>query len=173
MGHPDAPVLAVISKLLRSSFLHREIREKGGAYGGFALYNSEDGHFGFASYRDPNIVNTLDVYRKAVAFIQSDNFSDEEIKESILQVCSDIDRPLTPAEKGIRAFQRKLMSLSDEQRRAFKKGVLSVTKSRVMATARNLFPDDPLQYAVAVISDKEKIETANRKLERPLTVHKI
>ena len=26
-----------------AEYLHREIREKGGAYGGFALYNAEDG----------------------------------------------------------------------------------------------------------------------------------
>ena len=173
MGHPDAPVLAVISKLLRSSFLHREIREKGGAYGGFALYNSEDGHFGFASYRDPHIVNTLDVFRRAVDFIQSDNFSDADIKESILQVCSDIDRPLTPAEKGIRGFQRKLLSLSDEQRQAFKEGVLGVTKAKVIKTARDRFPEDPGQYAVAVISGKDKLEAANGELAQQLVLHKI
>jgi hypothetical protein len=173
MGHPDAPALAVISKLLRSSFLHREIREKGGAYGGFALYNSEDGHFGFASYRDPHIVNTLDVFRRAVDFIRSDNFSDEDIKESILQVCSDIDRPLTPAEKGIRGFQRKLLSLSDEQRLTFKEGVLAVTKDRVIKTARDQFPEDPGQYAVVVISGRDKLASANKDLARPLSLHKI
>jgi len=173
MGHADAPTLAVMAKLLRSSFLHREIREKGGAYGGFSLYNSEDGQFCFASYRDPHILNTLDVYRRAVDFIQSDNFSDEEIKESILQVCSDIDRPLTPAEKGVRAFSRKLLSLTDEQRQAFKEGVLSVTKDRVIKAGRDHFPEDPGQYAIAVISDKDKLEAANGELSKPLTLHKI
>ncbi len=172
-GHPGAPALAVISKLLRSSFLHREIREKGGAYGGFAVYNSEDGHFGFASYRDPHITNTLNVYRRAVDFIQSDNFSDEEIKESILQVCSDIDRPTTPAEKGLRGFQRQLLGLTDEQRQAFKEGVLAVTKETVINTACDLFPNDPGQYAVAVISGKDKLEAANNELPSPLTLHKI
>ena len=33
MAHEDAPALFVVSKLLRSMYLHREIREKGGAYG--------------------------------------------------------------------------------------------------------------------------------------------
>ncbi|MEW6076740.1 MAG: insulinase family protein [Thermodesulfobacteriota bacterium] len=173
LGHPDAPALAVIARLLKSSFLHREIREKGGAYGGYALYNSEDGQFCFASYRDPHIVNTLEVYRRAAAFIQEDNFSDEEIKESILQVCSDIDRPLTPAEKGLRAFQRKLMALSDDQRQSFKEGVLAVTKARVVAAARACFPGDTRQYGIAVISDKDKLEAANHELVPPLALNKI
>jgi Zn-dependent M16 (insulinase) family peptidase len=49
MTHADAPALAVISKILRSMYLHREIREKGGAYGGFAIYSPEDGLFCFCS----------------------------------------------------------------------------------------------------------------------------
>ena len=53
LGHPDSPALSVIAKMLRSMYLHREIREKGGAYGGFSLYNAEDGLFSFGSYRDP------------------------------------------------------------------------------------------------------------------------
>ena len=65
MDHEDAPRLSVISKILRSLFLHREIREKGGAYGGFALYNIENGLFSFASYRDPHILETLNVYERA------------------------------------------------------------------------------------------------------------
>ena len=59
LGHADAPALSVISKIMRSMYLHREIREKGGAYGGFAIYNPEDGLFCLGSYRDPHIVSTL------------------------------------------------------------------------------------------------------------------
>ncbi|MDI6688387.1 MAG: insulinase family protein, partial [Desulfobacterales bacterium] len=84
MGHEDAPALSVISKILRSMYLHREIREKGGAYGGFATYNSEDGIFSFGSYRDPHISATLKVYDGALDFINSGRFVDEDVKEAIL-----------------------------------------------------------------------------------------
>jgi Zn-dependent M16 (insulinase) family peptidase len=77
-------------------YLHREIREKGGAYGGFAIYNPEDGLFCFGSYRDPHIVTTLNVYRNAADFVRTNIFSDEDIKEAILQVCSEIDKPDPP-----------------------------------------------------------------------------
>jgi len=71
LEHDDAPALSVISKILRSLYLHREIREKGGAYGGFAIYNSENGLFYFGSYRDPHIVSTLKTYDDAQTFIKS------------------------------------------------------------------------------------------------------
>jgi presequence protease len=115
-GHDDAPALSVIAKLLRSLYLHREIREKGGAYGGFSIYSPEDGQFCMASYRDPHIVNTLNVYEKAFEFIRSGDFSDEDIKEALLQVCSEIDKPDPPGPAARKAFYRTILSLSDEAR---------------------------------------------------------
>jgi len=125
MQHEDAPALSVISKVLRSMYLHREIREKGGAYGGFAVYNSEDGLFSFASYRDPHIVNTLITYKSAFDFIKSGNYTSEDIKEAILQICSEIDKPHPPGPAAKKAFFRKIVSLSDDMRRHFKERLLA------------------------------------------------
>lgn len=104
MGHEDAPALSVISKILRSMYLHREIREKGGAYGGFAVYNKEDGLFCLGSYRDPHIAATLKIYDNSSDFIKSGEYNDEDVKEAILQVCSDIDKPDTPANAAKKHF---------------------------------------------------------------------
>ncbi|MFZ5563607.1 MAG: insulinase family protein, partial [Thermodesulfobacteriota bacterium] len=173
MDHEDAPVLAVISKLLRSSFLHREIREKGGAYGGFALYSPEDGRFCFASYRDPHIRATLEVYDRAADYIQSGDYTGEEITESVLQVCSDIDKPDTPAETATRAFYRDLVGLSDAERRRFKNGVLAVTRQAVQAVARRHFTGKGAGHGTAVISSEELLKKANARLTPPLAIHRI
>ncbi|MFP4445385.1 MAG: insulinase family protein, partial [Desulfosudaceae bacterium] len=173
LDHPDAPTLAVISKLLRSSFLHREIREKGGAYGGFAMYNTEDGRFCLASYRDPHIHETLSVYERALDFLQAGEYGEEDITESILQVCSDIDKPDTPAERGTQAFRRRLTGLSDERRRAFKKGVIAVTRTKVLTAAADHFPASSRAYATAVISSAKKLQQANEKIDPPLRLFTI
>ena len=52
-GHPDAPVLSVLGAFLRNGFLHRSIREQGGAYGGGASHDANIAAFRFFSYRDP------------------------------------------------------------------------------------------------------------------------
>ncbi len=173
MGHADAPALSVISKLLRASFLHREIREKGGAYGGFALYHAEDGRFGMASYRDPHIAATLDVYQRAVDYIQSGKYADEDIKESVLQVCSDIDKPLTPVEKGMQAFHHQHIGMTNEKRAEFKKGVLAVTRETVIAAAKTHFPSDPTAFSTAVISGEKQLVENNGRLASPLSLHAI
>jgi hypothetical protein len=177
ISHEDAPALSVIAKLLRSLFLHREIREKGGAYGGFALYNMEEGIFSFGSYRDPHIKRTLDVYGQACDFITRGEFTGTDVKEAILQVCSEIDKPETPAPSAMKAFYRQITKLSDEIRKGFKDALLGVDKQQVMETAGRYFFRDDVAKGISVISSKSLLEQANQELEaeghEPLTLHKI
>jgi Zn-dependent M16 (insulinase) family peptidase len=164
LGHADSPALSVIAKMLRSLYLHREIREKGGAYGGFALYNAEDGLFSFGSYRDPHIVNTLKVYHNAAGFIRSGNFSEEDVKEAVLQVCSEIDKPDPPGPAARKAFYRQIIGLSDETRQRNKQNLLKIDRKAVMEVAQHYFDDDDSPKAVAVISSRDLLDAANRKM---------
>ncbi|MDX1708051.1 MAG: insulinase family protein [Desulfobacterales bacterium] len=174
MTHADAPALSVISKILRSMYLHREIREKGGAYGGFAIYSPEDGLFGFGSYRDPHIVATLNVYAAAADFIRSGSYSDEDVKEAILQVCSEIDKPDPPGPAARKAFYRKIVSLSDEIRNQFKTRLLSLTRNDVRQAAAKYFDTQAGRQAVAVISNEQKLNEANQELaDQPLKLYQI
>ncbi|CAB5159150.1 Predicted insulinase-like Zn-dependent peptidase DVU0941 [Olavius algarvensis associated proteobacterium Delta 3] len=174
MDHPDAPSLSVISKILRSLFLHREIREKGGAYGGFASYSPEDGTFCLASYRDPHIVRTLEVYRRASDFITSGVISNEDIKEAVLQVCSDIDKPDPPGPAARKAFYRSIISLTDGDRLRFKQNLLSLSRERALDVAKTHFSPSSTNHAVAVISSEERLTAANAKLaDDPLEIYEI
>lgn len=60
-SHPDAPRFPVLCKLFHNLILHREIREKGGAYGSGCKY-SEQGALTFFSYRDPNHMKTYEIF---------------------------------------------------------------------------------------------------------------
>jgi Zn-dependent M16 (insulinase) family peptidase len=174
MSHPDAPALMLISKMSRSLYLHREIREKGGAYGGMSIYTPEDGLFSFASYRDPHIVSTLKAFTGAMAFMASGDYSAEDIKEGILQVCADIDKPDSPGPAAKKAFYRKIVSLSDELRRRFKHDLLALTREDVMRVSRNYLDPLRIRKGVAVISGEEKLKAANQKLtENPLSLYRI
>ena len=174
MAHEDAAALSVISKILRSMYLHREIREKGGAYGGFALYSAEDGLFSLASYRDPHIVSTLKAFDNSADFIRSGSFSDEDVKEAILQVCSEIDKPDPPGPAARKAYYRKIIELSDEMRTGFKTRLLSLKRDQVVEAAGKYFDGNETQKAVAVISGEDKLKAANEKLSgEPLKLYRI
>ncbi|MBU2431489.1 MAG: insulinase family protein, partial [Proteobacteria bacterium] len=166
INHEDSPGLAVIAKLLRSLYLHREIREKGGAYGGFAIYNTEEGLFSFGSYRDPHIKRTLDVYKNACDFIISGSYTQTDVKEAILQVCSEIDKPETPGPAAMKAFYRDITKLSHDIRRKFKDNLLKLDKKQIQTIARTYFSVDDSQKGTAVISSKTGLDEANKQLAK-------
>jgi Zn-dependent M16 (insulinase) family peptidase len=130
--------------------------------------------FSFASYRDPHIVRTLKTFQDAAEFICSGQFTDQDINEALLQVCSEIDKPDPPGPSARKAFFRKLISLTDDMRLKYKKDLLSLDKDHVMAVAERYFGANKQDYAVAVISGKEQLESANEILgEKALTLHAI
>jgi Zn-dependent M16 (insulinase) family peptidase len=173
LEHADAAALAVMAKLLRSLYLHREIREKGGAYGGFALYNSEDGVFCLASYRDPHIIATLNVFEGAFGFLRGGQFSETDVKEAVLQVCSEFDKPDPPGPAARKAFFRRIIALSDEIRERFKQRLVGLTRPEVITAAERYFGGGLGRCSVAVIGSEEKLREANTRLREPLELHKI
>jgi Zn-dependent M16 (insulinase) family peptidase len=88
---------------MSTHFLHREIREKGGAYGGGARYDPINGVFSFWSYRDPpsSLKNTLTTYDKALdwALKVDSNVSGQELDEAKLSIFKSIDAPIGASEE--------------------------------------------------------------------------
>jgi len=164
IGHKDSAALAVASKIMSRTFLHYEIREKGGAYGGFARYSGSEGIFQFGSYRDPHVINTLSAFSGATKSLQAGKFDDEQVKEGIIQVIADIDKPDTPAEQGERAFYRALFELSDRKRQQFRTRLLHVNKNQVIAVAKKYLKAPVSNGSVAVITNAAKIKTVNKRL---------
>lgn len=85
-AHPDFAKLQVLSTMMSQSFLHREIREKGGAYGGGAGQSS--GLFYFYSYRDPNTDKTINSFQGAVDWVlngQEKSFT-EQVRMILLEI---------------------------------------------------------------------------------------
>lgn len=157
-GTKEAPVFSVIARLLKSNFLHREIREKGGAYGGFSLYNSEEGIFSCGSYRDPNLKRTIDVFENGIEFLKKGSFSKEEIKEAILQTASDIERPDTPAVSARKDFFRRLLNVPDEKRKEFKNLILDVDHDKILEICEKYFKEGSFKRNTAAITSKMILE---------------
>ena len=83
MEHPDAPLLAVLSAVLRNGFLHTAIREKGGAYGAGASQDTALGCFKFFSYRDPRIEGTFDDFNASIDWVLNQKSGDDLVEQEI------------------------------------------------------------------------------------------
>ncbi|NQU63554.1 MAG: insulinase family protein, partial [SAR324 cluster bacterium] len=165
--HKDSPVLLVLSNLLRSCYLHGEIREKGGAYGGMAGYNPDEGIFSMASYRDPHLARTISVYKSAYEWIQSGSFTDRDIDETILQTCSGMDTPMSPAGKAIMEYINERKGRTRSIRENFREGVLNCSKKDLIRVGTKYLSTQPSLAAVtsAEIINRDTALLEDNKLE--------
>ena len=100
--HPDHAPLKVLSGLLSAKYLHSEIREKGGAYGGGAM--AGPGAFTYYSYRDPNNLETFSVYNASTDWVLGEAVGQAEVDEALLRVFQGVDAPVAPGYRGLRPF---------------------------------------------------------------------
>lgn len=164
LSEKDAPVLFVLAKLISAKYLHPEIREKGGAYGGFARYNYIEGVFYMGSYRDPNLIPTLLVFEGAYKFLQSNNYNQQDLEEAILQSVAAIDKPGTANEEALREFSNKINGLSLNFRKQFRNKVLKVGLEDIRILGKKYFKKNWTDYSTVVITNRKEAEKANREL---------
>jgi len=163
--HADAAPLLVLAKLLRANFLHREIREKGGAYGGLAGYNADGGLLSLLSYRDPHLLRTLDVYRQAIDWACSSEFSAEMLQEAILAAFGELDRPLSPGGRGHREFLYQCQGITLEMRQTFRDRLLACDQDTVHRVAARYLRDAAARSAVGILAGDDLLAGARTELE--------
>ncbi|RLB71109.1 MAG: hypothetical protein DRH07_07215 [Deltaproteobacteria bacterium] len=170
--HPDSAALMVLAKLLRAEFLHREIREKGGAYGGLAGYNAEAGQFSLLSYRDPHILRTLQVYDQAIDWAVAGDFPADSLKESILAVFGDLDKPLSPAGTGAEEFANIRHGMTLKMRNQMRQQLLAVDVVALQKVAEKYLKNGV--SSIAVLAGEAALQQANEQLgDSPLELLKI
>lgn len=150
IDHADAGPLALLGAYLRNGFLHRAIREQGGAYGGGASYDPESASFRFYSYRDPRLSDTLADFDRAVDWLHAEGHTAQALEEALLSVISSIDKPGSPAGEAKKAFHNALHGLTPERRMAYRQRLLDVTLDDLRRVAeRYLIPS---QASIGVLT---------------------
>ncbi|MDO9081638.1 MAG: insulinase family protein [Desulfuromonadales bacterium] len=174
LTHPDGAALSLLAKILRAAYLHREIREKGGAYGGMASYAAETGLFSCLSYRDPHLLRTLEVFVAAAEWGAKGGFSAVDLEEALLAVFADLDRPLSPGGRGAQEFANGQQGLTLEIRQESRDRLLTVTRSDLMRVAELYLLEGRSQSAISVIASEETLLSANAETkEGPFTLARI
>jgi presequence protease len=149
--HEDSAALTVLGGFLRNGYLHRVIREQGGAYGGGASNEPANACFRFYSYRDPRLTETLDDFDKAIEWLLNEDHEWRQLEESILGVVSSLDKPGSPAGEAKQAFHNQLNGRTEEQRQKYRKRVLEVTLEDLKRVGKLYL--QPEKASVAVITN--------------------
>ena len=133
--HPDAAVLTVLGGFLRNGYLHRAIREQGGAYGGGASQDNTIAAFRFYSYRDPRLSETLDDFDASLRWLRETKHSEQALEEAILGVIGSIDKPGSPAGEAKTTYQAELFGRTREKRELFRSRIVEVTLADLLRVA--------------------------------------
>lgn len=155
---------AVVMRHVRVDYLLEKIRIQGGAYGAGGNYDRSTGIFSCTSYRDPNLLRTIDVYDGLAKYLRSVELDQLTIERAVIGTIGDIDRYQLPDARGYTAMIRYLTGVSDEYREQIRAEILGTGEAdfRALAEAAEALRE---QGDVAVVGSPEAITQANR--ERP------
>ncbi len=155
-AHEDSAALNVLGSFLRNGYLHRSIRETGGAYGGGASYNQDAASFNFYSYRDPRLVETLNDFDGSIEWLLNEKHDEQALEEAILNVVSSIDKPASPVGEARNAYQGELFGRTPELRQAARQKILSVSLNDLKRVGETYF--DKSKASAAVITNSARSE---------------
>ena len=162
---------AVVLRHLNTTYLWDKVRVQGGAYGGSSRFDLTSGNFAFLSYRDPNLLKTVDAYDGAAKALRA-GIGDTDLVRSVIGVVGDLDRPEFPDAKGYSAMWRILSGTTDEIRQRRRGEILGTSRKDFEAVA------DALELVareghVVVLGGEAAIMAANEKRPGLLEVVKV
>jgi len=161
----EAPAIELLATVLSSDYLYKKLRVQGGAYGGHAVYRYYDGVLGFMSYRDPHLVETLDVYRGVGDFVRSGAITTDLLDRARIGAIGNFDRILSPKEQGLLGMRLRLLEVSDADRLRFRNGLFEVNTDRIRDQALPAIEAASARAGSSVLAPKTAIEEANTKVE--------
>lgn len=153
----------ILSHLLKTGSLWERIRMRGGAYGANATARGMDSVFSFWSYRDPQILPTIDAFRSSIEEIARDGIESDALEHAIIGVTGRYIRPLSPAEKGVVALRRTLYGIDDELRERNFRTLGSVSVRHVQDAAGRLLKSFD-SSSIAVVGGSGAVEAAGESL---------
>ncbi|MBO5279037.1 MAG: insulinase family protein [Lachnospiraceae bacterium] len=147
--------LKILSVIMNYEYLWSNIRVKGGAYGCMSgFFRNGDSYF--VSYRDPNLEKTNEVFEGVPEFVENFTVDERDMDKYIIGTISDIDQPLTPKNKAMRALTAYMTGLTYERVQKERTEILEASQESIRALAPMLKAviDDDI---VCAVGNAEKI----------------
>jgi len=155
--------LFLLSRNLSTGYLWDKIRVEGGAYGGMSGMSISHPVFTCASYRDPNLEETLEHFTKGLSEITR-LIPAEKTDQSIVGAIGRIDHPKSPHSAGFGETMDILTGSTFDYRQRFREAVLSATPDDLKTAAERILSST--QSAVTVLGSQAAFDGAELVFER-------
>lgn len=152
--------LTVISNILTYGYLWNEIRVHGGAYGcGFRA--DANSNVVFHSYRDPDPLNSVHVYKETSRFIKDFVNSDENIEKYIISSIAGIEGLISSAKKGIQADINWLSGITYEDKQETYNQILSMKKEDMLDFC-DLFDKMAQGNSICIVGNSDSLSNLDK-----------
>ena len=129
LGYRFHGSIHVITRHLRNVWLWEKVRLQGGAYGAFCQFDRLSGTLSFVSYRDPNLLKTLETFDRSATFLRDLDLTDDERVKGTIGTIGDMDQYRLPDAKGYVSMTRQLSGETDEDRQRIREEVLGTSSA--------------------------------------------
>ncbi len=89
----------------------------------------------FVSYRDPHMDETNQIYNGIADYVEHFTVDERDMTKYIIGTISDLDVPLTPYSKGIRALGTYMMGVTYEMMQKEREEILTATQETIRGLA--------------------------------------
>ncbi len=151
----------VAGRYLRAGWLWDQIRVQGGAYGAFSSYDYLSNIMSFASYRDPNILETIRAFEGSGTFLTRKELDRDEVEKSVIGAIGDMDSYQLPDALGFSSMARYLAGITHEHRQKVREQILETTLNHFREFGKALdfaLKSDP--GMICVLGGEEQVEKA-------------
>lgn len=163
-GFSYTGALKILKVILSYDYLWQNVRVMGGAYGCSGTF-LRNGNAYFASYRDPNLKKTIEVYDGIPDYVAHFSADERDMTKYIIGTVSEMDAPLTPAAKGTRALIARLTGVAQEDLQRERDEVVGATPKDIRGLA-DLARAVLSQENLCVIGNEEAILSERELFEK-------
>lgn len=155
-GYHYTGALRILKLILSYDYLWINVRVKGGAYGCMSGF-FRSGETYFVSYRDPNLLKTLEIYDGIPKYLREFQADERDMTKYIIGTFSSMDTPLYPEGKGARSMNAYLQNLTEEMLQKDRDEVRNATAEDIRALADMIQSvlQDP---SICVIGNEDAIQ---------------
>lgn len=155
-GNQYTGALKVLKTIMSYDYLWVNIRVKGGAYGCMCnFYRNGNGYF--VSYRDPNLAETVEVYKQVCDYVKNFEIDARDMTKFVLGTVSTTDTPLNPCGLGERSYNCYMCELTEEQLQKERNSIIDCQAEDIRnleGIMKAIFD----HYVLCVVGNEDKIE---------------
>ena len=172
-SHTDSVLLTIGSHIIKNDYMIPEIRLKGNAYGFAFSYNPFESLIYQGSERDPHIARTLNVFANTVDYVKQTEWTQTDIDRAIIANSSGYLTSIRPNQASSRALSHYLEGQTNDIIEEKYAQLRRATPKEVKRALLQVLEENQDKAAICVIASREKLETANKKMDHPLVIEDI